>query len=170
VAHNYSRLSPFVYTIIIFRTFTVVHRCTRARSFYSLRYRLSDCDCSYNEYSLLLFITRRPCCRREPPRDAGHLYRRLAPNPGATHLRNEYKNNNKAIGKHREVVEKPLTSVSVKDWCMSPHGITGPSDQSSQTSGNMCRFVRPLMRPNIVMLRQNVCKISVVENFFSPEK
>jgi len=23
--------------------------------------------------------TRRPCCRREPPRYAGHLYRKLAP-------------------------------------------------------------------------------------------
>jgi len=24
-------------------------------------------------------VTRRPCCRREPPRDAGHLYRKFAP-------------------------------------------------------------------------------------------
>jgi len=26
-------------------------------------------------------ITRRPCCRKEPSRDAKHLYRKLAPNP-----------------------------------------------------------------------------------------
>jgi len=26
-------------------------------------------------------LTRRPCCRRELPRDAGHLYRKLVPNP-----------------------------------------------------------------------------------------
>jgi len=29
-------------------------------------------------------ITRRPCCRRELPRDAERLYRKLAPNPRAT--------------------------------------------------------------------------------------
>jgi len=28
--------------------------------------------------------TRGPCCRSEPPRDAGHLCRKLAPNPLAT--------------------------------------------------------------------------------------
>ena len=27
-----------------------------------------------------------------------------------------------------------LTSVSVKDWCMSPHGVTRPSEQSSRNS------------------------------------
>jgi len=26
-----------------------------------------------------LLSTRRPCCRRKPLRDAGHLYRKLAP-------------------------------------------------------------------------------------------
>ena len=30
------------------------------------------------------YKTRRPCCRRELPRYAGHLYRKLAPNPRAT--------------------------------------------------------------------------------------
>jgi len=25
--------------------------------------------------------TRRPCCRRESPRNVGHLYRKLAPDP-----------------------------------------------------------------------------------------
>ena len=31
-----------------------------------------------------LLITRRPCCRRELPNDAGHLYRKLAPDHRAT--------------------------------------------------------------------------------------
>jgi len=30
--------------------------------------------------------SRRPCCPREPPRDVGHLYRKLAPDPLVTHL------------------------------------------------------------------------------------
>jgi len=28
--------------------------------------------------------SRRPCCRREPPHDVGHLYRKLAPEPLVT--------------------------------------------------------------------------------------
>jgi len=34
--------------------------------------------------------------------------------------------NTKTIGKLRQVVKNHFTSVSVKDWRMSPHGITGP--------------------------------------------
>ena len=50
-------------------------------------------------------ITRRPCCRRELPRDAGHLYRKLAPNPRAIVVN---RNISKAIDKHGKVVDKPL--------------------------------------------------------------
>jgi len=40
-------------------------------------------------------------------------------------------------------------------------------DQSSRNSGNKCRLARPLMVPNFVTLRQEVCKISTVENLCS---
>ena len=53
--------------------------------------------------------TRRPCCRREPPRDAGHLYRKLASNPRATQSRTLKPGN---IGK---MSKNHSTSVSVKD-------------------------------------------------------
>jgi len=49
--------------------------------------------------------TRRPCCRRELPRDAGHLYRKLAPNTRGNAVN---RNESKTIRKHRELVEKPL--------------------------------------------------------------
>ena len=46
--------------------------------------------------------TRMPCCRREPPRVHGTFTENL-------HLGNGVnRKNNKTIGKHREVVEKPL--------------------------------------------------------------
>jgi len=37
-------------------------------------------------------ITRRPCCRGEPPRDAGHLYRKLAPNTRRKQERHAFSN------------------------------------------------------------------------------
>jgi len=53
---------------------------------------------------------------------------------------------------------------------MSPHGITGPLEQSSRNSGNKFRLARSLTRPNFVALRQKVCELSLVEKFCSPEK
>ena len=55
---------------------------------------------------------------------------------------------------------------------MSPHGIAGPPDKSSSNSKNWkkCWLARPLMVPNFVALRQEVCEISNVKNFCSPEK
>ena len=44
-----------------------------------------------------------------------------------------------------------VTSTSVKDWCMSPHGIVGPSDQSSQNSGIKCPLARLLTLPNLML-------------------
>jgi len=43
--------------------------------------------------------TRKPCCRRALPRDAGHLHRKLSPNPQATQ-RILNRNNTKTISKH----------------------------------------------------------------------
>ena len=50
-----------------------------------------------------------------------------------------------------------FSSVSVKDWCMSPHGIKGPPDQSSRNSGNKLRLTTPLTRPKFVVFPQKVC-------------
>jgi len=57
----------------------------------------------------------------------------------------------------------------VKDWCISPHGVAGPPNQSSSNSGNMCWLARPLTLPNFVVLvlRQQVCETSVAENLCS---
>jgi len=55
-----------------------------------------------------------------------------------------------------------ITSASVKDWCKSPHGITGSPDQSSQNWGNKCRLARPQTMPNLVTLWQKECEISAV--------
>jgi len=35
-----------------------------------------------------------------------------------------------------KLLKNHFTSASVKDWCMSPHGITWRPDQSSRNSGN----------------------------------
>jgi len=51
------------------------------------------------------------------------------------------------------------TSASVKDWCMFPHGIAGPPDQSSSNSGSRWRLARPLTLPNFITLRQKVYQI-----------
>jgi len=40
--------------------------------------------CGFNTEQKTEKNTRMPCCRREPPRDAGHLHRKLEPNPRAT--------------------------------------------------------------------------------------
>jgi len=48
------------------------------------------------------------------------------------------RNNTKTIGKHGELVNNHFTNAPVEDWCMSPHGIKGPRDQSSRNSGIKC--------------------------------
>jgi len=65
-----------------------------------------------------------------------------------------------------------IAIVSVKDWCISPHGwtIAGPPDQSSPNSGNKCRLLRLLMLRNFVALWPKMWKISAVENFLLPGK
>jgi len=65
--------------------------------------------------------------------------------------------NNKTIGNMGKLSKNHFSSVSVKDWCMSPHGITGPPDQSSQNSGNKLRLTTPLTRPKFVVFPQKVC-------------
>jgi len=66
------------------------------------------------------------------------------------------KNKSKTIGKRAEVVKNHFTSASMKDWCMSQHGITGPRTKIQRNSGNKFPLARPLTRPNFVTLRQKV--------------
>jgi len=78
-----------------------------------------------------IYLNKKPCCRRERPHAAGcrHLYRKLAPNPRATQwIERTLKLSANMLSKNY------FTSVPVKDWCMSPHGITRPLDQSSRNS------------------------------------
>jgi len=84
--------------------------------------------------------TRRPCYRTEPPSDAGHLYRKLAPNPRETQWVETTLTLSASIG---NLSKNHFTSVPVKDWCMSLHGITGPPDQRSRNSGNKFRLATP---------------------------
>jgi len=71
--------------------------------------------------------------------------------------------NIKTIGKHGEVVEKPLYKciserlMHVAAWY---HGTLG---QSSRNSKNKFRLTRLPTLPNFVALRQKVCEISVME-------
>ena len=59
--------------------------------------------------------TRRPCCRRELPRDAGHLYRNDLIRGNAVN-----RNNSKTIGKHGEVVEQ-VAQLSQRDRLSRAH-------------------------------------------------
>jgi len=58
--------------------------------------------------------TRRPYCGREPPRDVGHLYRKLAPDPLVTQTAVNRKNT-KTIGSMGKLSKNHFSSVSVKD-------------------------------------------------------
>jgi len=49
------------------------------------------------------------------------------------------------------LTDRQKTSASVKEWCMSPHGITGPLDRNEPNLGNKCRLARSLTLPNFVM-------------------
>jgi len=60
---------------------------------------------------IIVIITRRPCCRREPPRDAKHLHRELAP-PRATQWIERTLKLSANMGK---VPKNHFKSVSVKD-------------------------------------------------------
>ena len=48
---------------------------------------------------------------------------------------------------------KIKTSASLTDWWMSPGGIAGPQNQSSQNSGKKCPLARPLTMQNFVAIK-----------------
>jgi len=78
--------------------------------------------------------------------------------------------NTKTIGKHREVVEKPLC-MCISEILMHVAALyRGTPDQSSRNSRNKFRLARPPRLQNFVALRQKVSKISVVEKICFPEK
>ena len=105
--------------------------------------------------------TRRPLCRKEQPHDAGHLYRNLAPNPRAT----QWIETTLKLSANIEKLSKNhvrSVGISVKDWCMSPHCITGPQTKVHEIREVRVDWPDPLTLPNFVALRQKVCEISDV--------
>jgi len=107
----------------VFRVFSP-HRnttCTDAAYCYRPGIVVSRSVCL--SVAVLSLATRRSCCRRrEPPRDAGHLYRKLAHNPRATQWIERTLKPSANIGK---LSKKHFISVPLKDWRILPHGITG---------------------------------------------
>jgi len=65
--------------------------------------------------------TRSLCCRREPPRDVGHLYISLASNS-----RGNAVNRNNTIGKHGKVVQNTSVTVRVDSYLWPPYEIGRP--------------------------------------------
>jgi len=89
------------------------------------------------------------------------LYRKLAANPWANTV-------NRKLCKDGEVVEEALYKCITEGWIdacrLTPHGITGTLDQTKELRIK-CPLTRPITWPNFVAIRQEVCKISVVEKF-----
>jgi len=104
-------------------------------------------------------VKGRPCCRREPVRDVA-IARQLE-------IRRK---NTKTIGKHGEVVEKPLYKCTnealmhVAAWCHRPRTKVHEIREISFD------WPDPPTLPNVVAHRQKVCEISLVEKFCSPGK
>ena len=53
---------------------------------------------------------------------------------------------------------------------MSPHGIAEPHNQNASNSGKKCPLARPLIMQNFVAIRQEVSKISAIENLCFQKK
>jgi len=69
--------------------------------------------------------------------------------------------NAKTIGKHGEVVEKPLYKCISKGLMHVAEWYHWTPKQSSRNSGNKFRLASPLTLPNFVALRQKAYEISV---------
>ena len=65
---------------------------------------------------------------------------------------------------------RAVTSASVTNWGMSPHGIAGPQNQSSPNSGKKCPLARALTMQTFVAIRQEVFEISAIKKLCSPKK
>jgi len=64
----------------------------------------------------------------------------------------------------------PQKSASVMDWCMPPHGITGPQNQCSPNAGKKCALAGHLTMQNFVAIRQEMSEISVIGNLCCQKK
>ena len=99
--------------------------------------------------------TRKPCCCRKLPRDAGHSCRTLAPNPRTSQW---IETSLKLSANMAEVVEKPLYKciseglIHVVSWYHRTPG------QSSRNSRNKCRFQTPT--PNTAKCCRTPTKIA----------
>ena len=62
-------------------------------------------------------------------------------------------------------IQKPYRCTKEEGlWHVSPHGFASPPKQSSPSSGNKRRLVRPQTLSNFVALLQKVCQISFFKN------
>jgi len=50
---------------------------------------------------------------------------------------------------------------------MSPHGIAGPPNRSSQNSGTKCPLARPIKVSNFIMVGQTMYKESITKNVYT---
>jgi len=91
---------------------------------------------------------------------------KLAPNPRATQWIERTLKLSANIG---NLSKNHFTSASVKDWCMSPHGIRGPPDKSLRNSGNNFRLARPQRRQISSRSEKNVRDIRC-RKILLPEK
>jgi len=111
-------------------------------------------------------LTRKPCCHREPLCIAGHLYRKLAVHLILEQCSEQKEYYRQTWGSCRK------TTLQVHQWrtdachCM----VSRDPQTTSRNSGNKFRLARPPTLPNFIAIRPNVCEISSVEKFYSPEK
>jgi len=106
-------------------------------------------------------ITRKLCCCRELPCDAGCLYRKLAPNLQAMQWIETTLKLLANIVKHGEVVKK--NTLQVHQW--RTDACRRMVSRDSRTKVHDIRgtsLAKPLTRPNF---GQKVCEISVVKKF-----
>jgi len=120
-------------------------------------------------FEVAVFLTRRLCCRREPLHNASTCAESLHLNLGQHNEQKEHWHylQSANIGK---LSKNHFTTVPVKDWCMSPHGIMGPPDKRSQNSVNKFQLARPLTMPNFVKSPTKSLRDTCCGNIFSPVK
>ena len=117
----------------------------------------------------MTWANKKAVLSQELPLDSGHLYRKLVPKPRAM----QWTEISLKISTDMEKLSKNnFRNAPVRDWRMSPHGITGSTfgPKFTRNSGNKFRLARPQRGQIFVAPRQKVFEVSLVEEFCSPEK
>jgi len=114
--------------------------------------------------------TTRPCCRRELPRDAGHLHRKLAPNPRAT----QWIETTLKLSSSANMGKLSKTTLHVHQWridALSPHGIRGPATKVHDIRRISFDWANP-QRCQISSRSDKKCarEISIVERNSAPRQ